>query len=190
MALDDQELILLAQRGDARAFETLVYRYDQQVLSMALSYVSNEEEAKDIYQEVFIRVYRALPKYQFKSQFSTWLYRIVVNACLTHQARQKSRSYVSIDDRTEEEDAPATVILSDEAETDETIINAEIAAHVQEAMAALSPQQRMVFSLRHFEGFKLREIAQIMDCAEGTVKKYLFTATERLRDRLKTVYLC
>ncbi|MBM3264960.1 MAG: sigma-70 family RNA polymerase sigma factor [candidate division Zixibacteria bacterium] len=79
-------------------------------------------------------------------------------------------------------------LLIDQTGTDDALINAEIDQQVRAALEALSPQQRMVFSLRHFEGFKLREIAGMMACAEGTVKKYLFTATERLRARLKPVY--
>lgn len=186
--MDDQELIKLARTGDAMAFEELVCRYDRQVLSLAMSYCSDEDDAKDIYQEVFIRVYRALPKFEFKSQFATWLYRIVVNVCLTHQNRGRNRSFVSLDAEREDEEGPVDTFLVDRTGADEALINAEISGHIQEAMAALSPQQRMVFSLRHFEGFKLKEIASMMDCAEGTVKKYLFTATERLRDRLKPVY--
>ena len=79
MPIDDDQLIVVAQKGDTGAFEDLVCRYDKQVMSIAMSYCSDEDAAKDVYQEVFLRVYRALPRFQFKSQFSTWLYRIVVN---------------------------------------------------------------------------------------------------------------
>ena len=189
MSLDDYDLITLAQRGDMRAFEQLVYRYDKRVLSLALSYSKDEDEAKDIYQDAFIRVYRALPKFQFRSQFSTWLYRIVTNVCLTHQSRRKSHTHVSIDeDDGEDMSNPMMNILVDDTETDNRVINEEITAHVNNAMSSLSPQQRMVFTLRHYEGFKLKEIADMMACAEGTIKKYLFTATERMREHLKTVY--
>lgn len=191
MALDDHELIAQAQRGDMMAFEQLVYRYDKRVLSMAMTYSNDPEDAKDIYQEVFLRVYRALPKFQFRSQFSTWLYRIVTNVCLTHQSRHKQHAYASLDEGVEDEDANPHSLsdtLADNVASDEYTVNAEIAMHVQEAMNALSPQQRMVFTLRHYDGYKLKEIAEMMDCAEGTVKKYLFTATERMRERLKDVF--
>ncbi len=189
MSNDDLDLITRAQQGNSRSFEQLVYRYDKRVLSMALSFTNNQDEAKDIYQEVFIRVYKALPKFQFRSQFSTWLYRIVTNVCLTHQTRSRSYSFVGIDEEQSEEDnIRSSETLVDDRMTDEHTVNEEITVHVHEAMGSLSPQQRMVFTLRHYEGYKLREIASMMECAEGTVKKYLFTATERMRDRLRVVY--
>lgn len=189
MVIEDHDLISRAQQGNSRAFEQLVYRYDKRVLSMALSFTNNQDEAKDIYQEVFVRVFRALPRFQFRSQFSTWLYRIVTNVCLTHQSRSKSHSFVGIDDEyTDEDTGRASETLVEERHADEHVVNEEITTHVREAMNSLSPQQRVVFTLRHYEGYKLREIASMMDCAEGTVKKYLFTATERMRDQLRVVY--
>jgi len=185
---EERELILLAQRGDRRAFEDLVYRYDRKVLAIAASYTNNLDDAKDVYQEVFLRVFKALPKFRFDSRFSTWLYRIVVNVCLTHQARRKSREADSLDYI--EDDESQSLLekqASDERSSHEKAYDGEVARHIAMAMKTLSPQQRLVFTLRHYEGYKLREIAAMMNCAEGTVKKYLFTATERLRDNLKPV---
>ena len=79
MAFDEKELIILAQKGDNAAFEQLVYLYDRKVLSLALKYIKDEDFAKDIYQEVFIRVYKGLKNFRFKSEFSTWLFRITTN---------------------------------------------------------------------------------------------------------------
>lgn len=122
-----------------------------------------------------------------ESKFSTWLHRIVTNVCLTHRSRRKRYEYTSLDQ--EHEGArPLAETIADRSSTDTNTMNAEIQEQVRQAMHALSPQQKLVFTLRHFEGFKLREIAVQMNCAEGTVKKYLFTATERLRERLKEVF--
>jgi RNA polymerase sigma-70 factor, ECF subfamily len=184
---EEQELISQAQRGNVVAFERLVHTYDRQVLSLALSMMHNEEDAKDIYQEVFIRVYRALPKFRMDSKFSTWLHRIVTNVCLTHRSRRKRHEHTSIEDNPEGT-RPLSETLADRSSADQDTISAEIQGRVREAMHALSPQQKLVFSMRHFEGHKLREIAERMNCAEGTVKKYLFTATERLREQLKEVF--
>ena len=184
---EEHELILQAQRGNVIAFERLVQTYDRQVLSLALSFMHNEEDAKDIYQEVFIRVYRALPKFRMDSKFSTWLHRIVTNVCLTHRSRAKRYEHTSIDED-HEGSRPLSETLADRSTTDSQTMNSEIKVRVQDAMQALSPQQKLVFTLRHFEGHKLREIASMMNCAEGTVKKYLFTATERLREQLKEVF--
>lgn len=191
MALDDQGLILEACRGNMQAFEELIFRYDDQFLSMARSYVGNTDDAKDIYQEVFIRVFKSLPKIQFKSQFSTWLYRIVTNVCLTYDAKKKGKSFILVEDGysndSEDEIGTGTTLVSD-LESDNMTINNEITEHIRNAMNTLSPQQKIVFTMRHYEGFKLREIAQMMQCAEGSVKKYLFSATERIRGQLRAVY--
>ncbi|MDA2939228.1 sigma-70 family RNA polymerase sigma factor [Acidobacteria bacterium AH-259-A15] len=186
--MDDTELILQAQQGDRDAFEKLVYRYDKQVLSIALTYVNNAEDAKDIYQEVFLRVYRALPKFKFRSSFWTWLYRITTNVCLTHRAQHNHHDRLSLDQDLEEDRAKSRLWadnLANEAAAEQYTYSSEIVVLVKEAMNALSPQQKMVFTLRHYHGYKLREIASILDCAEGTVKKYLFVATERMREQLK-----
>lgn len=188
MATHDRELILRAQRGDVAAFEQLVFRYDRQVLNIAASYVNNAEDAKDVYQEVLLRVYRSLRTFQFRSEFSTWLYRITTNVCLTHRSRRKRHAHTSLDHEMESDDAqphPLSETLSHEATTDQHAVNTEISTRVQEALEQLSPKQKMVFTLRHYQGYKLKEIAAMMDCTEGTVKKYLFTATQRMREQLK-----
>ncbi len=89
MTINDSDLIVKARDGDISAFETLIYKYDQNVLSIALKFVKDEDDAKDVYQEVFIRVFKGLKKFQFNSEFSTWLYRITANVCLTFKSRKK-----------------------------------------------------------------------------------------------------
>lgn len=191
MAAQDHDLILRAQRGDVAAFEQLVFRYDKQVLNIAASYVSSAEDAKDVYQEVLLRVYRGLKKFQFRSEFSTWLYRITTNVCLTHRSRRKRHTHTSLDQEMESDDGQPHSLsdtLPHDAATDQRVMNTEISMHVEEAIAKLSPKQKMVFTLRHYQGYKLKEIAEMMDCTEGTVKKYLFTATQRMREQLKEVF--
>jgi RNA polymerase sigma-70 factor (ECF subfamily) len=188
MMPDDTDLVLAAQKGDPMAFEQLVNRYDQQVLAIALSYTNHSDDAKDVYQEVFIRVYRALPGFRFESKFSTWLHKITTNVCLTFKSRNRRHTHLSIDQGIEQDDGSSYAlsdVLADDSTPDRQILNSEISEQVQEAIKSLSPQQKMVFSLKHFQGYKLREIAQMMDCAEGTVKKHLFVAHEKLRERLK-----
>ena len=182
---NDLDLILKAQHGDMMAFEQLVYRYDRQVLSIAATYVNNSEDAKDIYQEVFLRVFRGIKKFELRSEFSTWLYRITTNVCLTHRTRRKRHTHTSLSTADGEEEAHG---VSDETESDDRAIGSEISEHVERALGVLSPKQKMVFTLRHYQGYKLREIAEMMKCTEGTVKKYLFTATQRMREELKKVY--
>ena len=188
MLPNDAELIQKARGGDTTAFERLVQRYDKRVLSIAASYVHSAEDAKDIYQEVFIRVYRGLPKFEERSEFSTWLYRITTNVCISHRARSRRHSHASLDQDHDEDDGASHSMkdrLHDPGTTDQRTMNSEIASRVEQALGTLSPQQRLVFTLRHYEGYKLREIASMMKCSEGTVKKYLFTATGRMRKHLK-----
>ncbi len=190
MADDDQQLILKAQQGDVAAFEQLVFKYDRQVLSIAVSYVNSAEDAKDVYQEVLLRVYRGLKRFQFRSEFSTWLYRITTNVCLSYRSKRRQHRHASLDRDVEEDDSPlhrASDNAADASAADQSALNGEIAMHVRDALERLSPKQKMVFTLRHYEGYKLREIADMMELNEGTVKKYLFTATRRMRDQLKDV---
>lgn len=186
--VDDRSLIVSAKEGNVVAFEQLVQKYDRKVFSIASMYVQSAEDAKDIYQEVFVRVYKGLRKFEFRSEFSTWLYRIATNVCLTHRARNKRHAHSSLDDTHDEDEGHGSRVgdtLVEEQTTDQTMVNTEISTNVERALGSLSPRQKMVFTLRHYEGHKLKEIAAMMNCSEGTVKKYLFTATEKMRMRLK-----
>jgi RNA polymerase sigma-70 factor, ECF subfamily len=188
MTGNDTELVMQAQRGDMNAFEQLVVRHDKRVLTIAAGYVNSADDAKDIYQEVFLRVYKSLPKFQFKSEFSTWLYRITTNVCLSHRARKNKQTHASLDHGLEDEDGQSNLLkdsLSHPATADQQTHDAEIRLRVEHALKKLSPRQRMVFTMKHYEGYKLKEIAVMMKCKEGTVKKYLFEATTRLRKQLK-----
>jgi RNA polymerase sigma-70 factor, ECF subfamily len=190
MATDDIELIQKAQSGDMTAFEQLVYKHDKQVLTIAARYVTSSEDAKDVYQEVFIRVHRGLKHFKMQSEFATWLHRITVNVCLTHRTRKRKHVHVSLDGDGGDDASgthPGELTSHDDA-TDQHTMNVEIRQHVQEALNELSPKQRLVFTLKHYEGYKLREIATMMECTEGTVKRYLFLATQQLRNRLKAVF--
>ena len=191
MAPDETELIQRAQQGDFSSFEQLVFRYDKEVLTIAARFVRNSDDAKDIYQEVFLRVYQGLHRFRMQSEFATWLYRITTNVCLTHRSRRKKQAHVSLDDEQDESEGephPRSVAVSEDPLPDQQAMAEDISTHIRRAMEVLSPQQKMVFTLKHYQGLKLREIADAMQCTEGTVKKHLFTATQRMRDRLKGAF--
>jgi len=179
--LTEQELVKRAQAGDVSAFEKLVRRYDREVLALALHMVRNPEDAKDIYQEAFLKAFQALPGFQLKSQFSTWLYRIVVNVCLSFHRRRKP--LVSDEDLWERpaEDAP---------DPEAQLLNRELQERIDELVQGLPPRQRLAFVLRHYQERRISEISEIMGCSEGAVKNYLFRAHEKLRKGLGPYLEC
>ncbi|MBP2681396.1 MAG: polymerase, sigma-24 subunit, subfamily [Candidatus Krumholzibacteriota bacterium] len=191
LGTSDRELVSRAQRGEVDAFEELVHRYDRKVLSIAYSFTRDSDDAKDIYQEVFVRVYRALPRFESASEFSTWLHRIVMNVCLNHKKRAAASAHAPLEEVSEGDRKDWSASLSPAARAaspDRMVEDGEIRRHVELAMEALSPQEKLVFTLKQFEGFKLREIAAMMECTEGTVKRYLFEAMGKMRRKLKRVY--
>ena len=188
MAPHDNELILKAQQGDFSAFEQLVFRYDKDVLTIAARFVRSSDDAKDIYQEVFLRVYQGLRRFKMQSEFATWLYRITTNVCLTHRSRRKKHAHVPIDEEYDESEGDphgSRAVTSNDPLPDQRAIDEEVAVNVREALETLSPQQRLVFTMKHYQGLKLREIAEAMQCSDGTVKKHLFVATQRMREQLR-----
>ncbi|NWF90130.1 MAG: RNA polymerase sigma factor [Ignavibacteriaceae bacterium] len=186
-ALSDNDLIIEARNGDNLAFANLFYRYDKKVFSIAAQYFQSSDDAKDVYQEVFIRVYKGLKKFEFRSEFATWLFRVTTNVCLTHKAQYKKFQSVSISPDENDESPKIDLKSSEENEPDNQMIESERKGKVQRAIDSLAPNQRMAFMLKHIHNYKIREIAKMMECSEGTVKKYLFIATDKLRLKLKTI---
>ena len=186
-SLSDNDLIIEARNGNNTAFSNLFYRYDKKVFSIAAQYFQSSDDAKDVYQEVFIRVYKGLKKFEFRSEFSTWLFRVTTNVCLTHKAQYKKFQNVSISPDENDESPKIELKSSEENEPDNQLIISETKGKIQSAIDSLAPKQRMAFMLKHIHNYKIREIAKMMECSEGTVKKYLFIATDKLRLKLKTI---
>lgn len=180
----DRDLILRAQTGDMAAFNELVRLHDRPVLELAARYVDSADDAKDIYQEVMIKVYRGLGRFRLDSRFDTWLHRITVNVCLSHRRSSRKGVHVPVHD-TGEAEGHVVELHSSDAGPDAAAVSADTASHVRRALRVLSPRQHMVFTLRHYEGRSLKEIAQTLQCSEGAVKRYLHTATRRMRIQLE-----
>lgn len=187
MTLNDNDLILKAQKGEVLALEELIYRYDKMVLRIAMKYTGNSDDAKDIYQEVFIRVYKNLSGFQFKSEFSTWLFRITTNVCISFKRKLNRPDHFSIDDENNSS-AISNVPVEDSLLPDNAFVNAEFGNKINKALNTLSPNQKMSFLLKHHEGYKIKEIADLMSCKEGTIKKYLFEAVRKLKVQLEGCY--
>jgi RNA polymerase sigma-70 factor (ECF subfamily) len=183
----EETLIRAAQTGSIVAFESLVKQYDKQVMQLAFSLVNDAEDAQDVYQEVFVRVFRNLNRFQFRSQFSTWLYRVVVNHCINFNKKKRRAKFYSLNSENENGEASWSATLKGvEISPEDSLLNRELSEKIEEAIAQLSPQQKTVFVLRHYQGLKLQEIARILKCSEGTVKNYLFRATQKMQLMLKT----
>jgi len=187
MSQDNFEIIKKAQSGDMQAFESILKIYDRQVMNIAYSFRNSEEDARDIYQEVFLRVFRSLKGFKFNSEFSTWLFRITTNVCITYQRRKTRHVHDSLDreiSRDEDETARLSDVISGNDAADSYALSSELSEHIHSAVDQLPPQQKLVFILKHYEGYKIREISDMLNCAEGTVKRYLFTATNKLKEKL------
>jgi RNA polymerase sigma-70 factor (ECF subfamily) len=183
----ETDLIRAAQRGEADAFEQLVRTYDHSVLRMALNLLHSEEDARDVYQEVFLRVYRNLPKFRFDCAFSTWLYRIVANLCLDQIRKRKVRREDPAPlDREGAEVDRLQFIPEERADVDpqRRLMSAEVNQRVQDVLETLTPRERIVFEMRHFQGMRLRSIGESLGVTEEAAKNCLFRATQKMRASL------
>lgn len=179
---DERALVLRAQRGDPRAFEYLVSRYDRRVMVLAWDMVHNREDAQDIFQETFLAAYRGLPKFRMESDFFTWLYRIAVNKALNFR-RSRARRIAASTDGDPPGHPPRTE--NGTATPEELVLHAELQAQIESALNACSSQERLAFILCHRQGFKIKQAAAFMRCSEGAVKSFLFRAREKTRRSLR-----
>lgn len=173
-AWSDEALVeAIVLRGSRHHFSTLMARYKDKVYRIALSLLgpSRHAEAEDVAQEVFIRLYERLESFRGDSRFSTWLYRLAINTGIDHQRREKRHRAIGLDEAPEQT-SPDSAIRS--------IEQSRQSAYVRKAVESLPDTQRMMVHLFYWLGFKIREIAEVMDCPEGTVKVYLQRARMQL----------
>jgi len=189
--LDERALVVEAQAGNRVAFEELVRRYDRDVLRLALNLMKRPEDARDVYQEAFLKVYRNLHRFRFECSFYTWLYRIVTNVCLDHLRRRQARPEDQAPDmqlnRQEEGTRDFFEVQREQRPTldpERRLMGKEIRARLAKAMERLSPRERVVFEMKHYQGLKLRAIGDALGTTEETVKNSLFRATRKLRQEL------
>ena len=184
MSNEERDLVLQAQQGNLWAFERLFDKYDKRVLSLAYQLVGNRQDAEDVYQEAFMRVYHKLDKFRFESDFFTWLYRIVVNCAISYRKKRERHRHQSIEESTERENGWRWTPTDPEARPDTLVSTLELREQIRSHLEDLPLMQRVVFTLRFFQDFKIKEIAQIIGCSEGTVKNYIFRSTQKMRKNL------
>jgi RNA polymerase sigma-70 factor (ECF subfamily) len=180
-------LIRAAQAGDADAFERLVRSYDHTVLRLAYNLLHSQEDARDIYQETFLRVYKNLASFRFDCSFHTWLYRIVSNLCLDLLRKRQVRKEESASTTVGETTVDRLALIAEGnagADPQRRLFSAELNERFKSALAELSPRERLVFEMRHHQGMRLRMIGEALDTTEEAAKNCLFRATQKMRAAL------
>jgi RNA polymerase sigma-70 factor (ECF subfamily) len=181
----DQQLVARAQKGDTRAFDLLVLKYQHKILGLISRYVHDADEVQDVAQEAFIKAFRALPRFRGDSAFYTWLYRIAINTAKNHlvsRSRRPPGTDVDVDDAEYYEGGGA---LRDIENPENALFGAELKSVVQEAIGNLPDDLRTAVTLREFDGLSYEDIADIMDCPVGTVRSRIFRAREAIDSRVR-----
>ena len=176
----DQQLVARVQKGDSRAFDLLVLKYQHKIFSLIGRYVHDADEVQDVAQEAFVKAYRALPKFRGDSQFYTWLYRIAVNTAknyLVSRSRRPPGSDVEVEDAEYYEGGAA---LRDIETPESALFGAELKQVVETAISDLPDDLRTAVTLREFDGLSYEDIADMMDCPVGTVGSRIFRAREAI----------
>lgn len=187
-APSETALIEAAQKKDPAAFEELVRLYERSVLRLAMNMLRSPEDARDAYQEAFLKVYRKLDTFRFQCSFHTWLYRITTNVCLDQLRRRGVRKEVGVDDRegakgiSPLQAAPEQRV---EANPGRVFEGQALSDRIELALQQLSPNERVVFELRHYDGMRLRAIGEAVGISEEAAKNSLFRATHKLRAALQ-----
>ena len=182
---EDQQLVERVQRGDKRAFDLLVLKYQHKILGLIVRFVHDAHEAQDVAQEAFIKAYRALANFRGDSQFYTWLYRIAINTAknyLVARGRRPPESDISAEDA---EFMDGDHDLKDIESPERLMLRDEIEATVHRAIAALPEDLRTALTLREFDGLSYEDIAAVMQCPVGTVRSRIFRAREAVDKALQ-----
>jgi RNA polymerase sigma-70 factor, ECF subfamily len=180
----DEDLMVLYQRGEVRAFEILLVRHRKPLYNFILRYLGDKETAEDLIQEAFMRVIKGAEAYKRQAKFTTWLYTIARNLCVDQTRRRKHRKHASLDaplDASEESGSLLDVIPSKEMASDRKSVNKQLHETMQRAIAGLSEEQREVFLMREFLDMPFKQIADVVGVPENTVKSRMRYALEKLR---------
>lgn len=177
----EKELVINAQGGSMYAFRKLVDMYKEKAVRISCSVIGNLSDAEDITQEAFVRVYKNIGKFKFKSKFSTWFYRILINLCRDSLKRkQNSRVVFQINNQEHEYQYEDTKAKSPSG----ILLNKELRQKIEQALVLLPEKQQIVFVLKYKQDMKIDEIAQMMNVSISTIKVHLFRAVRALQKKL------
>lgn len=181
----DKVLVEKVKKGDKKAFDLLVLKYQQKVANIISRYIHDHSEVLDVSQETFIKAYRALPKFRGDSAFYTWLYRIATNTAKNHLAAKGRRPPTDDVEAMTAEQMDSGMRLKDYATPENLAMEEEVAITIRQAVEDLPEDLRMAITLRELEGLSYEEIAQAMDCPIGTVRSRIFRARDAIDQKLK-----
>jgi RNA polymerase sigma-70 factor (ECF subfamily) len=181
----DQLLVERVQKGDKRAFDLLVGKYQHKIVSLISRYVSDHAEALDVSQEAFIKAYKAIGRFRGDSAFYTWMYRIAINTAKNHLVSQSRRPPSSDVDAQDAEQFQVDTRLKDRASPEHELLKEEIERTIHDAISELPDDLRVAITLREMEGMSYEDIATTMDCPIGTVRSRIFRAREAIDGRLR-----
>lgn len=180
----DQQLVLRVQKGDKRAFDLLVLKYQYKLQAIVGRFIRDTDEVADVTQEAFIKAYKALPKFRGDSQFYTWLYRIAINTAKNYLVSRSRRPVNTDIDVEDAEQFANNDKLIDQASPESSMMTDELAAIIKNSLNALPEDLRTALTLREFEGMSYEDIAAVMGCPVGTVRSRIFRAREFLDERV------
>lgn len=184
-AATDQQLVARVKKGDSRAFDLLVLKYQHRIFSLISRYVYDADEVQDVAQEAFIKAYRAMPGFRGESAFYTWLYRIAINTAKNFLVAQGRRPPGNDVDAETAEQLDVGARLKEHATPENHLLTEEIAQTVRRALDDLPEDLRTAISLRELEGLSYEEIASAMECPVGTVRSRIFRARAAIDNKLK-----
>lgn len=176
----DQTLVERVKKGEKRAFDVLVLKYQSRVVNLVSRFVRNPSDAQDVTQEAFLKAYRAIPNFRGESAFYTWLYRIAVNTAKNYLAMQSRRPQEIDQDISDIEQIEGDNALKDHDTPEHLLLTQEIQATVIAAIGQLPEDLRTAIVLRELEGLSYEEIATVMECPIGTVRSRIFRAREAI----------
>jgi RNA polymerase sigma-70 factor (ECF subfamily) len=188
MDTSERELIRLAKKGDRSAQAKIVKDHERMVYNLGLKLLGDAEKAECVLQETFLKVLQALPKFEEKSQLSTWIYRIATNQALM-RFRAKKRSYVSLDEDSDDDGKDYSVFVKSlDADPLDDLLNQELKEKMDRAIAQLPENYKTVFVMKDIEGLALKEIAEVLDLSLPAVKSNLHRARVTLRNKLADMW--
>jgi RNA polymerase sigma-70 factor (ECF subfamily) len=184
--LPSEDLMIRIAKGDEGAFEILVNRHQTSILNLVYRYVGDRTQAKDLSQEVFIRVWRSAKAYKPEAKFTTWLYRITANLCFNELKSARRKKWFSFNQSREEDDRTFQETLSDGGPSAEDILlEKERSRQISDALQSLPDNQRMALALKRYDDLSYAEIAQILGCSIPAVESLLVRAKRTLQEKLK-----